>query len=294
MKHLLFSFCIFTFTAFAPIPSHSGTGGIEFPKDLPPGVQQAISDILESARKQIINGSLLGFVYFDLGLCPDCTTANAEIQKQKLLQSMKDAGADLDHLFSEPVLALHRQEIQTLYAKSPQKDLLSLRLFRTAQDSFTRSIFLNCLDYAKAVAMRARQYGFPDKDMRFFWTMDKAAYLKMCPTPSCKNPVLPRPFVHTMLAFRSNGVWYAINVEMNLKNPNPEIFVLGKSLPKRLGYELMVHFPKIAAEKPLVFAGAFNFKKLSNELPAQLLLDVTQHGRVRASMKQLSCQMLFQ
>ncbi len=111
MKSILFFLGTLIFVSFVSNQSQSASGGMEFPKDLPPALHLAISDVLESARKQIINGSLLGYVYYDLGLCPDCTPANAELEKQKLLQSMKDAGADLDHLFSEPVLAVHRQEI---------------------------------------------------------------------------------------------------------------------------------------------------------------------------------------
>lgn len=270
-------------SAFAETPQ------LQFPLDLPKPISSAIESTLESARKQTINGNLLGYVYFEQNLCSPCTQEFRDLEMKKLKQAMVDSGADIDLLFSEKSLQDHRNEILEIFNRSPQKDLLSLRLYRTAKEAFDKSIFLNCLDFAKSVGRLSIENGFPKEDIKFFWTMDKEAYLKMCPTPKCTKPILPRPFVHTMVAFKKNGLWWAINVEMNLKQPNPDIFYLGKKLPKRLGMDFMVTFPKIAAGKKLVFAGAYDFKEMVNELPAKLLLDITISGKIDDLISKMAC-----
>lgn len=286
MKKMLVAFLLGT--QFSLVQAKSPEQNFNF---LPPPLQKAYLEVLQSAKKQKINSRVFNFAYFKFGFCRTCDPAQVQSELNKIKDEMTSLGEPLQTLLSQRSLELHRQEVLFSSQQTQAQDLLSLRLARSAQQAFERSVFMNCLDYAKAIALRAFHYGLPFSELGFYWTMEQRAYEKMCPSREGQPPVLPRPFVHTLLAFKKDHRWYALNPEMNVESPLVELFPLGLQPPLRLTRTHQVQFPPLAAGKPLFAAGVFRFEPfLLGPLGAQLLLNVTASGVPSFDPKYFVCR----
>jgi len=293
MKSL--SLIVTSFIFFSSQFSFAGQSPVEnaLPGDLPSPLRKAIITIVNQSQKQVIDQRVFNYAYYKFNFCKDCSEdlKLSELNKLENAILASESSENIERLFSEKSLENHKIEVQASYNDSVSKDLLSVRLSKTGEEALKRNTFLNCLDYAKAVSHLAVKNGMNPSDLMFMWTIDKSVYLKMCPTVEGQKAIMPRPFVHTLVAYKQKGFWYAINVEINPKNPKIDIFNLGTSLPKRLTKELQVNYPLIAAHKPLLLAGFFNFNDaLMKRIPGQVFVNITASGEINNSVEGFICK----
>jgi len=263
------------------------------PHDLPSPLRKAIIAVVNQSSTQIIDQRMFNYAYYKFNFCKECSEDFKLSELNKLDNTLlaSESRENLDKLFSKQSLEKHKFEVEQSFKDSASKDLLSVRLSKTGEEAFSRNTFLNCLDYAKAVSSLAQKNGMNPNDLKFMWTVDKSVYQKMCPSAEGQKAIMPRPFVHTLLAYRQKGQWYAINVEINPKKPQIDMFHLGNTLPQRLTKEYQINYPLIAAHKPLLLAGFFDFNQaLMMRIPSQVFVNITASGEINNSPDGFVCK----
>jgi hypothetical protein len=235
-----------------------------------------------AAKSRVRNLFMFNYAYYSLGLCKDqdCSPqkikTEMEIAKQKMGADFPVEIQNVNH---------YGQAIKYLQTRHKRGDLATLSSYRTTADIFNAGIFTTCVDFSKAVMDRAIRHGYPAQYLGFFVMMIKSDYLKMCPKRDGQAPILPRPIVHTLVAYWQNGQWFGINVE----NPKLDVINLGPRLPNRLSREHVFTFPKLIANQNLVYAGTYDPKYFVNGYPLDWLISITASGYFQNDLKQVRC-----
>jgi hypothetical protein len=243
------------------------------PQIIPVPLIKAFQDVqLAAANAPLTSLYMFKYVYFNAGFCKDqdCSPATVSSSIALFKQLM---GSDFPTLNQK--YDLYVNEIRQSQLESKTGDADSLLSWRNPTDILTRGTFFTCIDYAKVIAAKALANGLDPRDLKFYWTMEEAAYLKMCPTRNGQAALLPRPTVHTVIAYRMKRKWYI----MNSQNPNPEIIPMGESLPEeRLSRRFVFPLPALVGGQVLTFAGTYDFARFIDGFPGQWIANITASG----------------
>lgn len=255
------------------------------PSIVPAPLIQAMQEVHAQAEQASLkNLFMYKYVYFHSGFCEnmDCSSQAVESSIQLFKKLMGNEFSTLNKQYD-----FYVKEIQHDRANSKTGDVDSLLMGRSADAIVERNTFFTCVDYAKAIAKKALRNGMDPTEIQFFWLMDKAAYLKMCPSQEGQKALAPRPLVHTIIAYRLSGMWYAMNTE----NPNPEIIPLGADLPqKRLELQFVFALPALVGGKVLTYAGHYEFSDFLNGFPGQWIANITASGTPSVDTKDFVCR----
>lgn len=236
-----------------------------------------------AAGADLRNLFMYRYTYYKGGFCaeqncaPDFVAAQIEMLKNRM-------GAEFEDLNKK--YESYAAEIRTALASATHKDLDNLMSYRSAADILERRVFTTCVDFAKGIAAKALAHGMRPHDLRFFWTMGKEGFAKMCPTLHGQPAVPPRPVVHTIIAYRHEGSWYAMNSE----NPNPEIIPLGRQLPRRHSRNFIFASPALVSGLPLTYAGSYSFRDFLDGFANQTILNIAASGRNTADPADFICR----
>jgi hypothetical protein len=246
---------------------------------VPMAIQKAMEQVHAMAAYRKFDARMFKYAYLKEGLCDTCAQEQVE---QQLKQLETDMGADFPRWLA--TYQDHLSEIRYAQALTPLKDVFSLMMARSSRDTLQRRFFITCVDFIKAVGALSMHNGMKSKDVRLLWLMDKAGFKKMCPVVNGQQPAAPRPFIHTLLTFRSHGDWYLLNSE----NPNPEIYYLGKSLPQRLGKDFSL--PSVKNGMILTVAQVTELNIIFRGFPGQWLPNVTASGKLSEDQEDFVCK----
>jgi hypothetical protein len=246
---------------------------------VPQNVQWALQKVHSLAEPRNYDARMFKYVYFKDGFCRTCTSQ--EVQQQ-LIQLENDMGTDFAHWMA--TYQMHRAEILHAQSLTLHTDVFSLMMARNSAHTLQRRFFITCVDFIKTIGDLAIQRGMKVDDVRLVWLMDKAGYKKMCPASNGQPPAAPRPFIHTILAFRSHGDWYLLNTE----NPKAEVYYLGEQLPDRLSRDFS--FPSVKGGMVLTVAQISPLPVIFNGFPGQWLPNVTASGILSEDPKDFSCR----
>jgi hypothetical protein len=279
LRILFVFFCLSSFANFS-FAQNSTLNPSLVPEELIQAMQ-AVHRL--AAKAQVNNIFMYRYVYYSGGFCLAQNCESEFVKGQ--IQAMKALlGNDFEELNKK--YQAYFDEIRIAQNLASRKDLDNLISNRSASDILSRSVFTTCVDYAKAIASQAFANGMKAKDLKFFWTMGKDGYEKMCPKPNGQLAKLPRPLVHTILAYKYKSKWYAMNSE----NPNPEIIPLGKNLPARLSMNFIFSSPALVSGLPLTFAGAYDFSGFINGFSNQVILNIAASGIESAKPADFICR----
>jgi len=265
---------------FAVALDKTGTRGVR----LPSAIKRAMVQVHKEAEaSHVRNLFMFNYVYYQNGFCKD-QDCSAEKVRTEVENTKNKLGGDFDkHV---PYTEDYAEAIKYLQEQLPTGDLPSLVSARSAEQIFEGGIFTTCVDFAKTVMAAAIENGFPANRLKMYVTMVKAGYEKMCPARDGRKPILPRPVVHTLVAFEKHGQWHAINVE----NPNPEIVPVGKDMPERLSREYEFPYPPLIANQKLLYAGAYRATDFVSGFPAPWLISITVNGRLETNTAKFKCE----
>jgi hypothetical protein len=234
-------------------------------------------------RSKVRNLFMFNYTYYAKGFCKDqdCSATNLQqqmdIAKNKMGNDFEAYNLDIES---------YARAIKSLQSKLSSGDLATLVSQRSFQQIFDDRIFVSCVDFAKGVMGRALEMGFPKENLKIFVTMIEDAYLRMCPLRDGRQPTMPRPVVHTLVAYFVLGQWYALNVE----DPNALPILLGTKLPERLSTHYQFTFPALIAYQKLIFAGAFPAEAFIGGYPLAWLVGITASGKLEADTNLVRCE----
>lgn len=164
---------------------------------------------------------------------------------------------------------------------------MAVRLGRSADDTYTRSVYLTCVDCTKAVMLEALAEGMDAHDLRFFVTGVAETHAAMCPERDGRAATLPRPVVHTMVAYRFGGDWWLLNVE----DPNAVPMDIGRDFPERMGETYQFAAPALVANKTLNFLGTYEVdEKMMAPYAPRLLQNIAASGRATERAADFVCR----
>jgi hypothetical protein len=269
--------------AVAPISPESAA-------KLPAELLTAITDVrARAATNQIPRVQVFDYAVLELFATDPAAKASGEASIRAALTA---AGLDADALLSASALEPYEDAVRRSADRTGATDDPTLRLGRSGEQAFDEDTFLNCVDYARATAHRAVLAGMSPDDLRFFWTMDNAGYLQMCPSASGQAAQGSRPLVHAMVAFRKDGAWFVLNAETNLASPDLEVFTLGGDFPQRLGAHYRVDGAPLVRGLDLVYAGVSTFEDplVAGPVSPNLLKDMTASGQMSTSPADFVCR----
>jgi hypothetical protein len=251
---------------------------------LPPALAKAFQKVHRTAEASPVrNLFMFNYTYFADGLCrdQDCSEQKIETEKTNAKNKMGD-----DFLKYSPQLKAYSKSLSRILSQLPTRDMGTLTGQRTAAQVMESGAFVTCVDFAKAVLAKAIQYGFPQEDLRMYVVMNEEAYKKMCPVADGRQPILPRPVIHTLVAYRDQGQWYALNVE----DPQAVAIPLGAELPKRLDRTHQFTFPALIAYQKLIYAGSFSPADFINGYNVNWLLSMTAAGKLESNPSLVTCE----
>lgn len=254
-------------------------------KTLPAPIARAMT-VAHTLAKQasVINLNMLNYVYFKSEFCKKavkpCT--NEEIEKQLPIWQGKIGSAFETEMAKYEA---YKNELEILSAKYPIVDVTGFISATNFQEIMSRRTFITGLDYTKVVAGLSLRNGFKAQNLRVFVMMVKSVYEKMCPTRNGQPAILPRPSTQIMLAYKSRGIWYALNTQ----NANLEVVELGRRFPDRLQHEFQLSAPAWLVGQQLVYAGHYDVRHFSKGFPGQYLVNITASGRMSADSRDFIC-----
>lgn len=252
--------------------------------DLPPSIKKAFAKVHRTAQSSSVrNLFMFNYAYYAKGLCKDQDCSEGKIQTE-----MNNAQAKMGDDFAKHLLNIddYGRAIAFLQSKLAKGDLATVNGDRTYQQNLRAGVFVSCIDYAKAVMGKAIDYGFPKDDIKIYVTMNKDAYKVMCPAADGRAPVLPRPVVHTLIAYLNGGEWFALNVE----DPDAIPIKIGTQLPDRLSREHQFTFPALVAYQKLIYAGSYPAESFINGFPYSWLVSITADGRLETDPSIVKCE----
>lgn len=280
---VLVSLCVFGFSFQCPANMKSMDKDFHS-VDLPFSLHLALRDVHRTARNSDIrNLFMFNYTYYANGFCKDqdCSEQKIKIEKASAREKMGD-----DFNKFEPHEGRYREAISFLQSRLKLGDLSSLHGQRSYLHIDRVGIYVSCVDFAKAVMGKAIEYGFPGEQLFLYVTMAEEGYKKMCPAADGSRPVLPRPLVHTLIAYQWKNKWYALNVE----DPETQPLNLGSTLSKRLEIKHQFTFPALVAYQKLIYAGAFPAHKFINGYPWSWLVSITAAGKLELDPSSVKCE----
>lgn len=257
---------------------------LSWAKDLPPAIRAAQEETQWwAARSDVRNLFMFNYAYYSQGLCKDQDCSANRID-QEMASARDKMGDDFEKYRRH--IGEYVQAIRELQSELPLGDLATLNGARSFSQIFKFGIFVTCVDFAKAVMGRAIDLGFSEPDIKFYVTMVEDGYRKMCPVPDGRAPILPRPVVHTLVAYRAAGKWNALNVEDPLAVP----IELGTTLPNRLERRHQFTFPSLIAYQKLIYAGSYPANAILNGFQYSWLVSITANGSLDPDTDGLKCE----
>lgn len=251
---------------------------------LPHAIDLAVKKVHRSAGKSSVrNLFMFNYVYYAKGFCKDQDCSEKKIHTEMANAKLK-MGDDFEKYHLE--IDAYARAISYLQAQLPEGDLATLNGHRTYSQVLRSGVFVTCIDFAKAVMGKAIDLGFPKANLRMYVTMVRDAYKQMCPVPDGRMPILPRPVVHTLVAYQERGQWFALNVE----DPQAIPLSLGTNLPDRLGIEHQFTFPALIAYQKLSYAGAYTAESFINGYPFAWLISITANGHLETDLTKVRCE----
>ncbi len=270
--------------AFAAVPI-----GATSAAKLTPALLRALTEVRErTAGNRLAVREAYAYAYHSL-FTPQPARAK---ELAALRKTLVDRGVDVRVVLSPRGLAPYVEAVLAARVTSAMPDLPGNQLARTGRAAYEAQWFLNCFDYTKAVAYRAYRID-PSADLRFFVLMDFAAYGTMCPRGgSGERAQEPRPVVHTMIAYKKDGAWWAVSPEMDISKPELELFNLGPTLPPRLGPHFRLVDAPFVRGKDLVYAGAYDIEHplIAGAVHPQVLKNVAASGVLSRNPSDFVCR----
>jgi hypothetical protein len=253
-----------------------------------PAVPKEIQDAFEAVHNQakssnVRNLFMLNYTYFAKGFCKDQDCSQAKIKTE--IDFAKSKMGD-DFLIYSQKETDYSAAIQNLQKSLSKGDLASLSGLRTFRQIYDHGIFATCVDFAKAVLGMSIENGFPESQLRMYVTMADDAYRKMCPSADGRQPIFPRPVVHTLVAYFDQNQWFALNVE----DPSAVAIPLGSNLPTRLARSHQFTFPPLIAYQKLAYAGSYEPRHFIDGYPFEWLQSITAAGTLDVNTSALLCQ----
>jgi hypothetical protein len=251
---------------------------------LPPALAKAFRKVHGTAQEsKVKNLFMFNYTYYADGHCQnqDCTEQKIENEKTLAKNKMGD-----DFLKYSPNMKAYSKSLSRVLSQLPSQDMGTLTGQRTAAQVMESGVFVTCVDYAKAILAKAIQYGFPQENLKMYVLMNEEAYKKMCPLADGRQPILPRPVIHTLVAYKDQGQWFALNVE----DPQAVAIPLGAELPKRLERTHQFTFPALIAYQKLIYAGSFSPADFINGYDVNYLLSMTAAGTLEHDTSLVTCQ----
>lgn len=237
-----------------------------------------------AAKSSVKNLFMFNYVYFAGRLCKDQDCSDQFIKGQLEGARMK-MGDDFEKYYQHRTA--YGYAIQNLQKGLSKGDLATLSGARSSDQILKNKIFVTCVDFAKAILSKSIENGFPEKDLKFYVLMNSEGYNKMCPGKADgKAPVAARPIIHSLIAYKSQGNWYTLNVE----DPEAVPSLLGPNLPARLNRDYQFTFPALIAYQPMKFAGAFDAKDFMNGYNFSWLLGITAAGKLESDPTKIKCE----
>jgi hypothetical protein len=253
-------------------------------KAMPAPITAAFLQTQDLASQSVVrNLFMFNYTYYANGFCgdQDCSAATVQAQMSAAQGKMGDDFGKYSQY--QPIYA---KAISALQSQLSAEDLGTLSMGRSYTQDMNYGAFVTCVDFAKVVMGRAIELGFPKENLMMYVTMVEDAYKKMCPATDGSKPILPRPTVHTMVAYKDGGEWYLLNVE----DPEAMPIDLGAQLPARLGREHQFTFPALIAYQKLIFAGAYPADSFINGFPNNWLVSITADGQLETDLTALTCK----
>jgi hypothetical protein len=252
---------------------------------MPKEIKRAFTGVHQAAATTSVkNLFMFNYTYFAGQFCKDQDCSVDNVAKQ-IDGAKAKLGDDLEKYSLHQ--AAYEKAIKRLQSDLPKGDLATLSGSRTADQVLKFKIFMTCVDFAKAVLLKALENGFAEADLKFYVLMNLDGYRKMCPGKADGNkPVAPRPVIHSLVAYRTNGNWFTLNVE----DPEAVPSLVGPDLPDRLGRDYQFTFPALIAYQPMTYAGAFEPKDFVNGYDFGWLLGITAAGKLEKDPAKIVCE----